>query len=396
MSHSILLHLSLIPGAGPQTVFKLLRHLYHDAYPDVLHAGWTEIIESHTTLDFSKIYAYSISDFMRYAELTERQAKSLADGLSDHSIIDQELERAARHNVSIITLLDDGYPELLKQIYSPPLVLYCQGSFRQGTEKYIAIVGSRKSTDYAAHVIDELVPGLVAQGWYIVSGGAEGADTMAHHKTLDVQGTTIAILGSGLLQPYPSSNINLFKKICDQGGAVISPFPLNTPPDRPHFPARNRIIAGMSLGSIVIQAAEKSGALITAQCALEQGRQVFAVPGQIHNELSAGCHNLIKQGAKLVHTVNDILEEFSESYQPIIHHQQNIVDGTTKTGKQPAPVLNIQIDPILTYLVKPATLDELIFHTGMPITDLQDRLFQLQLEGKVYQTFAGTWECNKD
>jgi len=379
-NNRVLLHLSLLESVGPSTVFKLLKCVYLRQYPELLHVGWMELIERQNELDLELLYAYSAADFVRYTGLTDRLASVLAHGLASQDLLNKELELAAKHNIKILSFLDIDYPEILKQIHNPPTILYCQGAPFQTMAKRIGIVGSRQASTYAYGVLANLVPGLVAQGWHIVSGGAQGADTIAHEATLTAGGRTIAVLGSGLLQPYPHSNKSLFKQIVETGGTMVSPFPLMMFPDKPNFPARNRIISGLSLGCIVVQAAEKSGALITAHCALEQGRQVFAVPGPIDDVLSAGCHNLIKDGAKLVNNVNDILEEFGENCSTeSIHPAQKINEPS-------------ESDPLLLCLVKPSTLDELLLQTGLDVADVQNRLFELQLSGKVRQNFAGTWE----
>ncbi len=390
-AHRILIHLSLIKNIGPSTVFKVLKHLFLKQYPDLIHVGWMELIDHKHELDFDSLYTYSTGDFIRQVGLADAVALLLTQGLNDKTLLEQELERAARNNISICSFFDVEYPEILRQIHTPPLVLYYQGTLFNTMAKRIAIVGARKASSYAAHVMQSLVPDLVTQGWHIVSGGAHGADTMAHEATLAAGGRTIAVIGSGLLQPYPTSNKDLFKRIIDAGGIITSPFPLLLPPDKGTFPARNRIIAGLSLGCVVVQAAQKSGALITAKYALEQGRIVFAVPGPIDQELSIGCNNLIKEGAKLVNHANDILEEFGETSvvsATFVQKTETIVEervGGAQRVIEP-------IDPLLSLLVKPATLDELLIKSGMNADELQDKLFTLQLEGKVRQNFAGTWE----
>lgn len=384
-NNRVILHLSLIKDIGPATVFKLLRHAYLQKYPDVGHVEWIELIERHHELSLQTLYDYSVGDFLRGVGLSDRIASTLAKGLADVTMVEREVSLAQQHDVAIMTVLDADYPEILKQIYSPPLVLYCKGAPFNGVAKRMGIVGSRKATDYATRVMKKLIPGLIEQDWHIVSGGAEGVDTVAHREALEAGGRTLAVLGSGLLVPYPLSNVQLFDTIVDKNGMVLSPFPLMTPPDRGNFPARNRIISGLSLGCIIVQAAAKSGALITAQCALEQGRLVFAVPGPIHEELSAGCHHLIQEGAKLVNHVNDILEEFGEYKQVAIQPARRLERNELLPQHTPA-------NPILAHLVHPASLDELLEKTGFEATVLQDCLFALQLEGKVRQNFAGTWE----
>ncbi len=385
---AILLHLSLIKDVGPTTALKLFKALYHDVYPDVMHVGWMDVIEHHASLPFEQLYDFTVTDFVKKAGLTEAFATQIAKGLADKAQLELELERIHNHDTRIISVFDAEYPEILKQIHAPPLILYCRGAALSNNVKRIGIVGSRKANDYARKVINNLIPGLVRHDWHIVSGGAHGADTMAHEAALAAGGVTVVVMGSGFLQPYPPANKNLFEHIVHNSGTVISPFSMLTPPEKGNFPARNRILSGLSLGCVVIQAAEKSGTLITGNCALEQGRQVFAVPGLIDDELSAGCHNLIKQGAKLVNSVNDILEEFGEYYPELA------AQAPCKIPELVTPAQRLlESDPLLALLVvQPATLDELFEKTGMDVMLLQDRLFELQLEGKVQQNFVGMWE----
>ncbi len=402
-NRDVLLHLSLNNKViGPATAFKLLRHLHNELFPDVLHAGWMEVIEHHHLMDMSVLYSYSSADFVKKVGLSEKLATSIVEWLASRVRLDDELAKAQHYGIKIITILDTAYPEILKQITHPPLILYLEGSLPAPAVKCMGIVGSRKATDYANTVLKNMIPDLLAQEWCIVSGGALGADTMAHTITLDNGGTTVAVLGSGLLHPYPDVNIPLFRRIVQSGGGVLSIFPLMEEPERHNFPARNRVIAGLSLGCLVVQAAAKSGALITASCALEQGRQVFAVPGMIYDELSAGCHQLIKQGAKLVNTVTDILEEFGTVYQqsslirPAVRttFDEHDMTSASPVAGQAQPINND--DPATALLMgclqEPASLDELLDKTGFQVSDLQDRLFSLQLDGRVRQTFVGSWE----
>jgi DNA processing protein len=387
----IVLHLSLINDVGPATVLKLFRHLYVNKFPDVPRVDWGDLVEHQHDLDGDVLYTYNSSDFVTIAGISERLAGLIAQGLADKNLLDDAQECARRHAITIITFFDEAYPEILRQIHMPPLVLYYQGAPLQRDAKRIGFVGSRRATDYAARAMRKLIPGLVESGWHIVSGGAEGADTIAHDITLECGGRTLAVLGSGLLQPYPLSNKKLFERIVDTGGAVISPFPLMTAPDKGTFPARNRIISGLSLGCVIVQAAERSGALITAHCALDQGRAVFAVPGSISEELSAGCHRLIQEGAKLVNNLDDILEEFGEGStvgaQILVRRPVQVQTTIGDAAVQQS------VDPVVACLVRPASLDELLDKTGLCAASLQDRLFELQLEGKIRQNFAGTWEC---
>lgn len=401
----ILLHISLIDGVGPAGALKLIKYLFSERYPDMLDADFIELIKHQNELDLEQVYFYSVHDLIRRAGFTERIARQIVAGLADQTSLEAECALLEKHNIQLITIFDESYPEILQQIYLPPLVLYCKGAPLEHTAKRISIVGARTATTYAQEVINQLVPALVAQDWQIVSGGALGADAMAHAATLSCSGKTIAVLGSGLLKPYPDANISLFKHISEWGGSVISAFPLNAPPEKGNFPARNRIIAGLSHGCVVVQAGVKSGALITAQFALENGRQVFAVPGLIDHELSIGCHELIKQGAKLVASVNDILEEFNESVSHTTFtaackdhvspkDDLSLVQATKAQGLTGQQLGIEESDPILRALTTASTLDDLIMRTGFDIVELQNRLFELQLDGKVKQHFTGAWEKN--
>ncbi len=390
----ILIHLSLVGPLGPASILRLLMYICHQAKPELMHIGWYELIQHHESLPLEVVYTLSVGQLAEIMKLKPAVAAEVHESLKSMRLLEEELALIATHGIAVLTPFDDCYPEELKQITHPPMVLYCRGLPVKPLTKRIAIVGSRKASDYAHQVINALVPPLVAGGWTIVSGGAEGADTMAHNITLASGGTTIAVLGAGLLAPiYPPSNAPLFEKMVQQGSVVMSPFPLRMGHDRTTFPIRNRVISGLSLGSIIVQAAERSGALITARFALEQGRQVFAVPGLVNDELSFGCHYLIKQGAKLVHTVADVLEEFGETATDAV------VRAPVKKKAFGAPVSAQQTvlplepeDPMLATLQEPATLDELQLRTGLHAEALQDRLFTLQLEGRIKQHFSGTWQ----
>jgi len=223
-----------------------------------------------------------------------------------------ELELAHRAGVCIITRDDPEYPERLREIHDPPLCLYVRGDapavfgrLRQS----LAIVGSRHTTTYGVTMAQNLATAASLAGWCVVSGLARGIDTVAHQSVVNVKGCTIAVLGSGLAHRYPQDNIGLAKAIVETGGALISEFPMRFPPDRRSFPMRNRIIAGLTAGTVVVEAGIQSGSLITAAQALEQGRAVFAVPGRVDSPQSRGCHALIKDGAVLTETFTDVLQE---------------------------------------------------------------------------------------
>jgi DNA processing protein len=221
----------------------------------------------------------------------------------------REIDAIARRKFRMLTQNDEAYPQLLLHIPDPPPVLYLHGRL-QPSACHIAVVGSRMATAYGRTTTMRLCEQLVDCGMVITSGMARGIDTCAHEGALAAGGKTVAVLGSGLMRIYPPENRKLFDRIAENG-AVLSEFPLNAGPDAAHFPQRNRIISGMSLGTLVVEAAQRSGSLITARLAAEQGRDVFAIPGSIQAQTARGTHYLIQQGAKLVQSARDILEELT-------------------------------------------------------------------------------------
>ena len=221
---------------------------------------------------------------------------------------ENQMDLLARTKARLITFWDKEYPPFLKKIYDPPVVLFVRGHFEENDSKSMAIVGTRSPSSYARLMAEKFARELAQKNITVVSGLARGVDTVAHQHALSAGGRTIAVLGSGVDVIYPGENSKLSDDIISHG-SLVSELPMGTRPDAPHFPRRNRIISGMSLGSLVIEAGQNSGALITADFAVEQGREVFAVPGNINNPKSIGCNKLIQQGAKLVHSIDDILEE---------------------------------------------------------------------------------------
>lgn len=219
------------------------------------------------------------------------------------------MEDIQKANFKWMTIFDKGYPERLRQIYDPPVVFYYKGEFKPVDERALAVVGTRKITGYGKMVTENFTTELVAAGFTIVSGLARGVDSEAHHAALKAGGRTIAVLGGGLNKIYPPENVRLAEQITDGNGAVMSEFPPDYPSVPGNFPARNRIISGLSMGVLVTEAAQDSGSLITARLAVEQGREVFAVPGPVTSNLSRGPADLIKEGARLVFEPGEILEE---------------------------------------------------------------------------------------
>ncbi len=271
---------------------------------------------------------------------------------------------------AIIPLGDPRYPRALLDSADPPLLLYAQGRVELLQARAIAIVGSRNPTPQGTDNARAFAAHLSAAGFTIVSGLALGIDGAAHDGGLAGQGSTVAVVGTGLDRVYPRRHLKLAHRIAE-GGVIVSELPLGSPPLPPHFPSRNRIIAGLSLGTLVVEAALKSGSLSTARLASEAGREVFAIPGSIHSPQARGCHALIRQGAKLVETAQDILEEL----QP--------APGTLASMADTSPP-QVSDEPLLAALgFDPVTLDALCARTGWAAADLSVRLFDLELEGRV-------------
>ncbi|MBI4342113.1 MAG: DNA-protecting protein DprA [Candidatus Omnitrophica bacterium] len=235
-------------------------------------------------------------------------AKRIVAGFHDEVWLARELERARRQGAAIVTPDDPGYPDALRTITDPPVALYLRGTLTEADRVAVAIVGSRHASLYGLQCAEQLAYELALRGVTVVSGLARGIDGAAHRGALRASGRTLAVLGSGLSRVYPDEHRQLAKEIAGHG-AVLSEYPMETQPLPRHFPQRNRLISGLSLGVVVVEAAQRSGALITADCALEQGREVFAVPGPMTAVTSHGTHQLLKQGARLVTSVEDILEE---------------------------------------------------------------------------------------
>ncbi|MBP8718966.1 MAG: DNA-processing protein DprA [Atribacterota bacterium] len=295
---------------------------------------------------------------------------------------DFELELVTKMDIKVITIEEEGYPHLLKNIYSPPPVIYYQGEFTAAMkqEKGIAIVGSRKATYYGKKVAREIAGGLAASGYIIISGLAKGIDTNAHLGALEVDGLTIAVLGGGLDRIYPSENKALAHRIRNKG-AIITEFPLYTKPEKNNFPRRNRIISGLALGTLVVEAPEKSGALITADFALEQGREVFAIPGSIHSYLSAGCHNLIKEGAKLVNNYQDILEEFEERNK-ILSDRKN-TENKEQSYIIPESLTDCEKKILQHISIEPLHIDELTELVLLSPGQVSEALLSLELKNLI-------------
>jgi DNA processing protein len=303
-------------------------------------------------------------DLMQIEGIGEKVSKAIIKNIKDMTG-EREIEYAQKHNIKMLSFLDNHFPKILKTIYDPPLIIYVKGKLPKDDTLSIAIVGSRDCSDYGRKIAQTFAKELARIGTCIVSGLARGIDTCAHLGTLKIKDAkTIAVLGSGLLKIYPPEN----KKLADtisQNGALVSEFSLNTTPEPENFPRRNRIISGLSLGVIVIEAGIKSGALITANWAIEQNREVFCVPGKIDSPKNKGCHLLIKQGAKLVEDIYDVLEEIPQ-FEPIL---KKILSKQTLSPLQKT---------ILRHIINtPLTLEELCIKTKLPNPLVEEILSQL-------------------
>ena len=296
----------------------------------------------------------------------------------DNKILDKDIAWLKDSNRHFISIHDCRYPAFLKEITDYPIGLFVEGDPEILRTKQIGVVGSRNPTSGGRQTAQYFAEQLVKHGLTITSGLALGIDYCAHSGALEAGGNTIAVLGNGLDKIYPARHNNIAEKI-KINGVLVSEFPPGTPPLPVHFPRRNRIISGMSLGVLVIEAAQRSGSLITARYAMEQGREVFAIPGSIKNPLSKGCHYLIKQGAKLVETLEDIFEELNFPYQVhknIFSGHENHLSKTDELDEKYKQLMeNISYDPV--------SVDKLIELTGLTADTVSSMLLILEVQGAI-------------
>ncbi|MEC9488368.1 MAG: DNA-processing protein DprA [Halanaerobium sp.] len=290
-----------------------------------------------------------------------------------------EWDRYRQRGIRIITSDDADYPRPLLTIYEPPPVLFCRGDYHPADRMGLAVVGSRRISHYGKKVCRQLVQELVIRGFTIVSGFARGIDTIGHREAIKEGGRTIAVLGSGLDVIYPPENKELYQEVWKHG-CILSEYPLGMQPLRQNFPLRNRLISGLSLGTLVIEAAKRSGSLITANWALEQGREVFAVPGDITRMSSAGTNNLIRAGAKIVTCIEDVLEEF-----PALNFTIREDEGEEETqGSLPF----LTEDENMVYQLiddQPAGIEEIMSKTPFPPGRVNSLLLGLELKGVIQE-----------
>jgi DNA processing protein len=325
---------------------------------------------------------------LRQAGLPEAAQKAIRN--PDESAIEADLEWLSQADNHIVHPQSEFWPELFNQLSDAPTLIYVRGQPQTLHLPALAIVGSRNPTRGGVLNAYEFARHLGGAGFCILSGLAQGIDTAAHKGALDATARTIGVLGHGIDRVYPALNHELAHRIAGQG-ALISEYALGTHPRREHFPERNRLISGLSLGTLVVEAARRSGSLITARLAAEQGREVFAIPGSIHNALSRGCHQLIRQGAKLVESADDIVSELG----PLVAHlMQN--SRTQQTASMPPtdtpPQHDEEYDRLISALGHdPATVDELAQQSGLTIGQVSSMLLILELEGKIEALNSGQY-----
>jgi DNA processing protein len=360
------LAISLTPGLGPTKARKLAEHF--GGAEAVFHASLTE-------LESTGIQAVS--------------AQSIATGKSAE-MAREEIARAAAAGVTVLSLEDRCYPPRLKEIYDPPLVLYVRGNPEVLPQPGIAMVGTRHPTPYGSGMAERLACDLAGQGLVIISGMARGVDTASHRGAIAAKGKTVAVFGTGVDVIYPKENSRLSEQILALGGALISEFAMGTSAFPQNFPIRNRILSGMSVGVLVVEAAEYSGTRITARCALEQNRDVFAVPGNVTNKNSWGPNTLIKQGAKLVATWEDVWEDLPAEVKLALTPTSSPESGS---GSSASLFPNEGLPPhekrILSLLkADEAThIDELVekLEDEISSSEIFAALFELELAGKIRQ-----------
>jgi DNA processing protein len=350
-----------VPGVGSHTLATLLQHF--------------GTIEAVFTADRSQLLSV----------LGKRSA------LVDHILAGADAEVLARHLAwldqpghHLLTCLDPEYPRLLSEIAYPPLLLFVHGDKRLLSHAQLAVVGSRNPTASGADTAQAFARALAQAGLVVTSGLALGIDGAAHRGALDANSLTIAVMGTGVDCVYPARHQSLARRIAQQG-AIVSEFPLGTPAKAENFPRRNRIISGLSVGTLVVEAAVHSGSLITAHYASEQGREVFAIPGSIHSPLARGCHALIREGAKLVETARDIIEELGAL---VTLTEQHAVANDSPRAPSPDPRLLVLLDHIGH---DPASVDTLVERSGLTPHTISSMLVEMELLGLIAACVGGRY-----
>ncbi len=356
--------LALVPGLGPVLIRRLVT-----------------LFESP-----ERACAAKVTDLRHVEGIGPKRAQSICKGL-DEADPDTEIQKARDAGVDLIVFSDDRYPPALRHIHDPPTLLYVRGRIDPEDVLALAVVGSRRCTHYGREQADRLA-GLCAQaGLCIVSGGALGVDAAAHRVACRVGGRTLVVLGCGLNTVYPAEHRQLFDQIADEHGAILSEFPMDTPPLAEHFPRRNRIISGMSLGVLVVEADQRSGAMITARLAAEEHhREVLAIPGRVDSPRSAGCHQMIREGwATLVTGPGDILDALGPAGHTLKQNLSRVArENQAKDLDPSAATMPEQRQRILSKITnEPISLDDLRHLCGLDAAGLQSELTHLQITGMI-------------
>ena len=348
------LALSFIDGLGAKGCLSLIRKFHS---PDM-------------------VFNASIRDLEKVGGLKPKVIKQLKEG-NQSARVKKEIELMSKHRVTLVSFLDENYPSHLLNIYDPPPFLYVKGELKKEDKVAIAVVGSRFASHYGKLTTETISRDLALGGVTVVSGLARGVDTSAHRGALSAKGRTIAVLGCGIDVDYPVENKKLKEEIA-LSGALISEFPISTPPVSLNFPIRNRIISGLSLGVVVVEASHRSGSLITARLALEQGRDVFAVPGSIDSLRSRGTHRLIKEGAKLVEDAQDIFTEILPQIKSSPQLTDIVQDKDELLSREARNILGVLTQGKLQ-------IDEIITDTDLSSSQVSSTLLDLELRGIIRQ-----------
>jgi DNA processing protein len=339
--------------------------------PEVGPVGAGKLLSAFGTPE--KIFDARVKDLLAVDGIGISRAKSIT-GFSSWGTVEKQIKVIEREGMQAVHIGDSAYPEMLREIDDPPVVVYVRGDILPQDKYAIAVVGSRNLTHYGEAVAENISEELACMGFTIVSGMARGVDSISHRSAIKAGGRTIAVLGSGVDVPYPPENRMLMNRIAE-AGYVLSELPPGSPPDKENFPKRNRLISGLSMGVLVVEATSKSGALITARCALEQGREVFAVPGSITSANSEGTNELIKKGASLTRMAEDILSELAPVLKGFIRSRDKVkIEVTEEEGK----LCNLLSG-------EPKQVDVISRESGLPASKVLAVLLGLELKGAVKQ-----------
>ncbi|MCI5839900.1 MAG: DNA-processing protein DprA [Peptoniphilaceae bacterium] len=335
-------------------------------YLNFLKISNRKILSLFKHIDLDKIYEIDFNKF----EIVDKKTKEKIFNKDNIEKFKRYVDRLKNGKYKIVSIYDDYYPRNLRYIDDPPAILYYMGELNKNDEYSLSFVGSRKCSDYGKWACKELTSQVVSKGITTVSGLASGIDSICHKTTIENNGRTIAILGNGINIIYPSKNRVLYEEIINKGGLILSEFPLDTTPKPYNFPRRNRIISGISLGTVVIEAKEKSGSLITASYASEQGKEVFSIPGNINSVYSKGTNKLIQDGCKLILNVDDILEEIEILKEKSLEKEKD----------------NVKLDEIEMKIYKyiqengPSKIDDLVLNLGEDINTINFVITSLELK----------------